>query len=307
MKNRLNPFLGTLAVIAMTQAAHAAFATWNGSPTDATWATDSNWSASLAPGTGDTATFDNAGGAVDVIDLGGGVTITDILFDTSAAAYTIGFGAVGTQELILNNSGTISASSTIAANQLFNAKLVLGTDASTQSYSITNNSTYTSGGSSPTGYSLTFAGGITGGSTGTAGAKTLNVSTASQVSIITLSGAITNGDADSLALAFTPVSGTVQVNLGNAGTNYSGGTSIASGVRLNVNGGTGKGLGTGLVTVASGGQAYVNSAGTYANDFSHQRDRHGCARRHPHRPYRHQYFQRQHHAQCKFQHRSGFR
>ena len=83
------------------------------------------------PGTGDTATFDNAGGAVDVIDLGAGVTIGGITFDNAAvAAYTIGSGTVGSQALTLNNSGAITASSTINANQLVNAALVLGIDAS---------------------------------------------------------------------------------------------------------------------------------------------------------------------------------
>jgi hypothetical protein len=70
MKNRFNLFLGTFAVIAMSQAAHAASATWNVGATDALWATGTNWSASPVPGTGDTATFSNTGGSVDVINLG---------------------------------------------------------------------------------------------------------------------------------------------------------------------------------------------------------------------------------------------
>lgn len=74
----------------LSPAAQAASATWNGN-TDATWAdTTGNWSNTpgVVPGTTDTATFDNAGGAVDIIDLGGGVTINTILFDlASAAAY----------------------------------------------------------------------------------------------------------------------------------------------------------------------------------------------------------------------------
>ena len=260
MKNRLNLLFAPLVVIAMTHSSFAASATWNGSPADATWALATNWSASPAPGTGDTATFSNAGGTVDIIDLGAGVTIGNITFDSVAAAYTIGSGAVGSQTLTLNDNATISATSAVATNQLFNAKLVLGTDATAQTYTITNSSATNA---------LTLAGAVSGGTGGTAGAKILNVSTASLgTGGVTLSGAITNGGADSLALAVSPVSGTAQVNLGNAGNTYSGGTSIASGVRLNVSGGAGKGLGTGLVTVTSGGQAYLNSAGTYTNSFS---------------------------------------
>lgn len=255
MKNRLSPFLGTLSVIAVTQTLHAASATWNGT-TDATWATGTNWSTTPVPGTGEIATFDNAGGAVDTIDLGAGVTIKDILFNTSSvAAYTIGSGAAGSQTLALNNSGTITANNTIAANQIFNAKLVLGTDATAQSYSITNHDASNL---------LTFAGGMTGGTGGTAGAKILNV--ASAAGSITFSGAITDGGASSLGLAFTAVSGkpTILISGGTANT-YTGGTSVGNGIRLNV--GTANSLGSGLVTIASGGQVFLNSAGTYSNDF----------------------------------------
>jgi fibronectin-binding autotransporter adhesin len=261
MKNRFNLFLGTFAVIVSTQAAHAASATWNGN-TDATWGLDSNWSATPAPGSSDTATFDNAGGAVDVIDLGAGVTIGNIIFDNaSVAAYTIGSGAAGNQLLTLENNGTVTANSTIGNNQTFNSKLLLGTDATSGSYSITNSSTTKT---------LSFAGGISGGSTGTAGAKTLIVSTAPFGNGgITLNGAITNGDASSLGLAFAAVSGNVQINLGNAANTYTGGTSVATGVRLNVSAGAGAGLGgAGDVTVDTGGQVYLNSAGTYNKNFA---------------------------------------
>ncbi len=261
MKNRFNLFFGTFVVLLSMQTTYAASATWNGN-TDATWGLDSNWSATPAPGSSDTATFDNAGGAVDVIDLGTGVTIGNIIFDTaSVAAYTIGSGASGSQSLTLENNGAVTANSTLGNNQTFNSKLLLGADATGGSFSITNSSTTKT---------LSFAGGISGGSTGTAGAKTLDVSTAPFGNGgITLSGAITNGDASSLALAFTAVSGNVQINLGNAANTYTGGTSVATGVRLNVNAGAGAGLGgTGDVTVDTGGQAYLNSAGTYNKNFA---------------------------------------
>jgi hypothetical protein len=97
--------------------AHADDATWNGT-IDATWANLGNWGGpttpAAVPGTGNTATFDNAGGAVDTIDLTGGVTINTILFDTfNAAAYTIGSGAVNSQPLTLDNGGAVTAGATL--------------------------------------------------------------------------------------------------------------------------------------------------------------------------------------------------
>jgi len=143
----------------------AASGSWIGAA-DSTWA-GANWSATPVPGTGDTATFIGAGGGHTTIDLGSGVTIMNLLFNTgSAAAYTVGNGAVGSQTLTLNNSGGINLSSTVANNQLFNAAIVLGTDSTAQSYTNFNNSAQT----------LTFASSIYGGpsaGSGTAGTKTL--------------------------------------------------------------------------------------------------------------------------------------
>lgn len=259
MKIRFNLFLGSLAAILPLQSIHAASATWNGA-TDSSWATETNWSVAPVPASGDTATFNNAGGAVDVIDLGGsGVTIGSLVFDSaSVAAYTLGSGAAGSQTLALNDSGAITANNTIAANQIFNARLILGTDASGQSYSITNNDQS---------HSISFAGGITGATGGTSGSKTLNVS-ASPLGTggIIMGGAITNGGADSLALTFSSVTGNSQINFGNSGNTFTGGVGIGSGMRLNV--AVGNSLGGGAISVASGGQLYLNSQGTYANDIT---------------------------------------
>src|SRR5947207_1789321 len=64
--------------------ARADSATWNGGTpaVDGTWANIANWTTGIAtvPGTGDTATFNNAGGGFTTIDLGGGITINTILF-----------------------------------------------------------------------------------------------------------------------------------------------------------------------------------------------------------------------------------
>ncbi len=106
--------------------AHAASDSWTGTA-DASWATSGNWLGNPAtvPGTGDTATF-NAASPNTTINLGAGVTISNIVFDTaSVAAYTIGAGAVGSQTLALDNGGSLSLSSTAANNQLVNAALSL--------------------------------------------------------------------------------------------------------------------------------------------------------------------------------------
>lgn len=51
-----------------TQPARAASATWNGG-SDTLWATPGNWSASPVPGSGDTATFNHAGGSTGTVKL----------------------------------------------------------------------------------------------------------------------------------------------------------------------------------------------------------------------------------------------
>ena len=123
-----------LALATSPSPVNAAILTWTGTNNTALWS-DPNWDSTPVPGTGDTAVFDAAagiGGAV--IDLGGGVTINTILFDTAGAvAYTLGSGAVGSQSLTLNGGGAVTMNSTVVNNELFNAALTLGTDATTQS------------------------------------------------------------------------------------------------------------------------------------------------------------------------------
>ena len=190
--------------------------TWTGS-TDATWA-GANWGAYGVPGSGAAATFNASSASVNghtTIDLGSGVTIQSILFDTAnAAAYTIGKGAVGSQTLTLNDGGSIVMNSTVANNQTFNAALTLGTDATAQTYTFTNNSTTNS---------LNFAGNLSGGSGGTAGVETLAVGGAGNTSI---SGQILAGGATKFNLT---KSGAGAVTLSGNDTGLSGTTTIDGG------------------------------------------------------------------------------
>ena len=195
----------SLLLLAGTFSLKAASGTWTGA-TDANWA-DANWSATPVPGTGDTATFSGAGDGNTTINLGSGVTILDLLFNTgSAAAYTIGSGAVGSQTLTLNNSGGITLNSTVANNELFNAAIVLGTDSTAQSYTNFNNSAQT----------LTFASSIYGGpsaGSGTAGTKTLAMGGSGNTVI---SGSLLNGatsGATTTTIALTKIgAGTLTFN-----------------------------------------------------------------------------------------------
>lgn len=219
-------FLSSFHVIAFVLAsAHqgaADDAVWNGT-TDAAWATLTNWSSdpNPVPGPGNIATFNNAGGLNDVIDLGAGVTVGSIIFDTvDVAAYTIGSGGAGIQALTLNDSGSITANSGINANQIFHANLTLGADGSAQSYAVTN---------SDASNSISFAGTVSGGTGGSAGAKTLNISATGGVAF---NGVIADGGASSLGIVKT---GGGALTLNTATHTFSGGLSIEAGT-LNITG-----------------------------------------------------------------------
>jgi len=201
-----------IAALLVAPFVHATSATWNGTD-NALWAASNNWSgAPLAvPGSGDTATFNNAGGGHVVLDLGGGVTIKTLLFDTSSVApYIIGSGGVGAQTLTLNDAAALTLNANVANNEICNANLILGTATGNAIQTFTNNSTTNS---------LTLAGGVISNSTVTTDIKTLMVAGAGATNI---TGAMSNGTAI-LALALNGA-GTLTLS----GTNsYTGRTTVA--------------------------------------------------------------------------------
>ncbi|MEI6656845.1 MAG: autotransporter-associated beta strand repeat-containing protein, partial [Verrucomicrobiota bacterium] len=185
--------------------------TWNGSA-DTSWATVGNWSASPVPGAADNAIFNSAGGAARTLTLGG-VSVASITFDTAAAgAYTLGSDAVNSQTLTLASGGLITLNATVTNNQVCNAALVLGSDGSSQTFTLTNNST-TAG--------LTLAGDIS-GSTGS-GVKALTLGGAGTIGV---GGVIGNGISGTLTLT---KSGAGTATLSGANT-YTGATAISGGV-----------------------------------------------------------------------------
>jgi len=231
-----------LTVLVAAPSAFAASATWSGT-TDSTWSTATNWTAGGPPGTGDTATFNNAGNGNTTLNLGTGVTVMTILFSTSsAAAYTIGSGAVGSQTLTLNDFGAITVNSTVTNNETINANVILGTDRSTVStISLTNNST-------TAGQLLTIAGSVSPTTAGILVATTKILALGGSGN-----GAVTgiisgNGAGNNPTVALTK-SGTGTWTLSGANT-YAGTTTVIGGTLL-INGN--QSAPAGAVTVSNSG------------------------------------------------------
>lgn len=205
---------------------------WTGS-SSALWGNTANWDPASVPGTGETAAFVNAGNGNTTIDLDTGVTINNMIFFTSsAAAYTIGSGAVNAQSLTLENGGSITLGSTVGQDQLVNANVILGNDATASTYTLANASAGT----------LTLAGTVTGATGGTAEAKSLTVSGAGNT---TLNGVISDGGSTALNLIH---SGTGTTTL-SGNNSYSGDTTLSGGT-LNINSSTA--LGTGAFVINDG-------------------------------------------------------
>ncbi|MCE5278525.1 MAG: hypothetical protein ABFD92_00310 [Planctomycetaceae bacterium] len=129
---------------------------WTGA-TNNVWSNTGNWSGGAVPITRFNApSFINGGNGNTTIDLGTGATAEYIIFDTAnAAAYTIGSGGVGVQNLTFYSAGRarIVMGAAVANDELFNANVILGTG---NTVSVVQDSVNT----------LTFAGGIMAGASG---------------------------------------------------------------------------------------------------------------------------------------------
>jgi autotransporter-associated beta strand protein len=227
----------TFSLLVATPAAYAASGTWSATPADALWATGANWSASPVPGVGDTATFGASTGTT--IDTGN-ISLSQIAI-SSTTGYTIG-SSVGTGQITFADGTTTALSHTGQSNTTINANIILGT-------AVASITTFTSAVNRTT----TLAGSITGGTGGTAAAKTLTlIPTSNGGSFVTVSGAISNGGASSLAIS---KSGTGTVNLTNASNNFTGGLTALSGT-FNVSslGALGSAT-TGLISLGTGNQS----------------------------------------------------
>ena len=192
---------------------------WTGA-SGGSWGEVTNWSSTPGPvpGVGNVATWSGMGNGNTTIDLGLGVGIGTIIFETAGVAgYTIGGGAVGSQTVTLDNGGGVTMSELVAAEELLNARIILGNGA--VGGGVLTNQSLTNG--------LTFAGGIEGGVGGVAGVKTLSVGGDGGILI---SGVVGNGGGSSLGLVKTGLGTLV---LGNGGNSYSGVTTITAGtIRL---------------------------------------------------------------------------
>ena len=248
--NRAIILASSIASLFATGNAIAVNDSWTGA-TDGTWATPGNWLGGNVPGAGDIATFNGASGNT-IIDLGGGVGIQSLVFDTATVAdYTIGAGAAGSQTLTLGNAGSIVMTPTATTNQLINASLILGTDGSAQTFAITNGVATNQ---------LTIAGGIA-GSTGS-GAKTISLTGSG---VTSFNGPISNGTGGTVGISLTGIG---HLNLSNTGNTFSGGVTIgpaAGTVTATTNTGTNaSGLGTGAVAIGAGSTVNLLSANTIA-------------------------------------------
>lgn len=112
--------------------AQSASATWNGS-VDSLWSNVNNWDGPPAsvPSAGDMATFNGTGAARASIDTTGGIAIKSIIFEGTAAPYTI--GAQGAIQL--DPGGNITLNPGLAQDQAVSAAINIASGSSTHSNS----------------------------------------------------------------------------------------------------------------------------------------------------------------------------
>ena len=142
LQNLFHPVLRLFRLVAITVAMiglsfgsmplMAADQTWDGS-TDGAWSDPDNWVGGAVPSSTDIATFDSAGGTIDLIDLGGTLLSGGITFTSgSAVSYIIGIAGVDTLNLtqsddnVGSNDADIIIASSVMNNQTIAADILLG-------------------------------------------------------------------------------------------------------------------------------------------------------------------------------------
>jgi len=255
--------LANVVCIAFQQGALAASANWTGGGSDAVWTNSANWSTTPIPGSGDTATFNAVAGSGGAKISSDGIFIRNIIFDSaSAASYTIGSGASGSQTFTLGddaNAGTITVNSGVIQNQLINAAISLGNTRVAASYTVSNESVA----------DLMLNGDVSGfpGVGGSQGVKILNFGGAGPV---TVDGDISRGLALSLRIT---KSGTGTLNLIGSSildlvtsltdtmiVDGSGDINLGANSELNLNGGVNALLRVNESVAISGGEIQIGNA-----------------------------------------------
>jgi fibronectin-binding autotransporter adhesin len=200
VKIRSAIWLATGLVMLDAVLAHRAQAqTWNGT-SGADWGTPGSWTPSGVPGASGTATFSSTGGTT--VANASTELVKNLVFDSTAQAYTIGSVSGGSLALTAGGSITDTASS---VNQTVNAPLTLG-----------GNYTFTAASAG-----LTIGGTVTDAATSATQTLTLAGRTG------TLSGLISDGSGGgTLGLA---KSGTGTWLLNNTGNSFSGPITITAG------------------------------------------------------------------------------
>jgi autotransporter-associated beta strand protein len=164
---RLARLLFSAAFVLTVTDVRATSQTWNGGAGNGNWTANNNWSSNTTyPQADETATFNGAGATQTNISVAGVSGIKYITFDgTGVAEYRIGTEPSGSQTLILRNDGVVRMSPTCRSNQFINARLQLGPDKASASYTFQNDNAQRT---------LTFLGDIGGLATsGTAGDKSV--------------------------------------------------------------------------------------------------------------------------------------
>jgi|GEM_PF-1667768 len=244
-------------VASFSVSAFAANGTWNNTGvTSASWINPDNWSLGVVPGSTsgtantDTATFNTAiggnsyGTSANPVIIDSNRNIGGLNFDTAAGNYFI--GSTSLNPLLLTSGGTTQILGTLTTTDAFetiNAPLVI--EGASGTYTFQNNS---ANGNGPGAGWLIIGGSIS----GVAAGNTVLTLSGSNMNANTISGAISNGGATSLAITKNGT-GTWVLSGANA---YSGPTTVNSGT-----------LEAGVANQAFGNNSTVTVAGAGTLDL----------------------------------------